>query len=39
MKMTAPTASNEVKEMIMRLKNNQAEVQTSCRERGLNMVE
>jgi len=39
MKITPPTASDEVKEMIMSLKNDQAAVQTICRERGLNMVE
>jgi len=38
MKITPPSSYDEVKEMIMGMKNNQAAVQTICRERGLNTV-
>jgi len=37
--MTPPISSDEMKEVMKGMKNDQAAVQTICRERGLNMVE
>jgi len=38
MKITPPASSDEVKEVMKGMKNNQAAVQTVCRGRVLNMV-